>query len=223
MRVVVSLVSLAVLGLAITLGGSLAALAEKPPQPPAPKFTPPPKVEPSIKNQPRPKVEPIRKEEPRPLEKPQPVSPAKEPASQPRTNRTPTTTTDPGKRDPHHISYSVDGYRVLFFGKSNRGTKTRAWLYLYSKQNKTGVGGAIGFYEPEDLENMQDYVDALDRPQGHMPIAELPAVLSMLQNSTHPVRVFYTGGSWKTTFLQSGEKPLTLEEVEMFLDTSGID
>lgn len=126
-------------------------------------------------------------------------------------------------KDKDFVQYTVESYRITHFGKGKGRPDLGAWLILYSKENTTGVAGAIGFYTPDGLKAAADYLDADNRPQGAMPISQRPAVLSMMQNSKQPVYLYWSGGPWQTTFLDSGTKPLTRTELEGILKarTSG--
>ena len=89
-----------------------------------------------------------------------------------------------------YVVNRVDHYRVRHHGTSAYGPQDlKAWLSLYGSGHVTGVVGAIGFYRPEALESRQDWIDPLGRPQGHMPIDELPELPSVVATMVNPSNV----------------------------------
>jgi hypothetical protein len=114
-----------------------------------------------------------------------------------------------------YVVNRVDHYRVRHHGTSAHGPQgPKAWVCLYGSGHATGVVGTIGFYGPEALEGRQDWLDPLGRPQGHMPIDELPAVLDLLRNE-RPVFVHWSE-SWRQTWLDTRDEPARDAEVVGF-------
>ncbi len=105
----------------------------------------------------------------------------------------------------------VDRYRIRYYGKSASGPKDlKAWLYLYGSGHKSGVVGTIGFYPTDVLETKQDQLDGLNRPQGHMCITEIGAVMDMLRNEK-PIYIHWSE-SWKQVWLDTSSEPVGEEE-----------
>ena len=106
-----------------------------------------------------------------------------------------------------YVVNRLDHYRVRHHGTSAYGPQDlKAWLSLYGSGHVTGVVGTIGFYRPEALESRQDWIDPLGRPQGHMPIEELAAVLDMLRNE-RPVYLHWSE-AWRQTWLDTRAEPV---------------
>lgn len=111
-----------------------------------------------------------------------------------------------------YVVNRVDHYRVRHYGTSAFGPQDlKGWLCLYGSGHVTGVVGTIGFYRPEALEARQDWIDPLGRPQGHMPITELAAVLDMLRNE-RPVYLHWSE-AWRQTWLDTRAEPVREAEV----------
>ena len=113
-----------------------------------------------------------------------------------------------------YIVYKVDTFKVRFYGNSKDAPENlRAWIYLYGKQNPTGVVGTIAFYPDALLATKSDRVDGLGRPQGNMASSELTSVLDMLRNGKD-VYVHWSH-LWKQTWLDSSDDKMTDDESKM--------
>ncbi len=113
-----------------------------------------------------------------------------------------------------NLSYNVIAYRVHFYGRSQMTSdkyKKAAIFFIGNEEPPIGpVVARISFYSSDIAESKQDSVDARGRPEGHMAIDEINAILDMLRYEK-PIRVFWDDAA-KRLSLETGQEPVGEQE-----------
>ncbi|HEY7543318.1 MAG TPA: hypothetical protein VID27_00460 [Blastocatellia bacterium] len=113
-----------------------------------------------------------------------------------------------------NLSFNVIAYRVHFYGHSQMTTdkdKKAAIFFIGNEEPPAGpVVARVYFYSQEALDAKQDALDARGRPEGHMAIDEIEAILDMLRYEK-PIRVFWDDAA-KRLSLETGQEPVGEQE-----------
>lgn len=113
-----------------------------------------------------------------------------------------------------NLSYNVIAYRVHFYGRSQMTSdkdRKAAIFFIGNEEPPAGpVVARIYFYSSEIADSKQDSLDSKGRPEGHMVIDEIEAVLDMLRYEK-PIRVFWDDAA-KRLSLETGHEPVGEQE-----------
>ncbi|MEW6211243.1 MAG: hypothetical protein AB1631_22950 [Acidobacteriota bacterium] len=113
-----------------------------------------------------------------------------------------------------NLSFNVIAYRVHFYGRSQMTSdrdKKAAIFFISSQEPPIGpVVARIYFYSSDVAESKQDSLDAHGRPEGHMAIDEITAILDLLRFEK-PIRVFWDDAA-KRLSIETGPEPVGEQE-----------
>jgi hypothetical protein len=113
-----------------------------------------------------------------------------------------------------NLSYNVIAYRVHFYGRSQMASdrdRKAAIFFIGNEEPPTGpVVARIYFYSSDIAELKQDSLDAHGRPEGHIAIDEIAAMLDLLRFEK-PIRVFWDDTA-KRLSVETGPEPVGEQE-----------
>lgn len=114
------------------------------------------------------------------------------------------------------VSNQVAAYRVHFYGQSelagpdDKDKKADIFLICTEPQQRGPLVGTLSFYSPEVAASRQDGLDSAGRPQAHLSITEINAVLEVLRHE-RPLAVMWDEAR-KLVWLATGPEPVGEEE-----------
>ena len=112
------------------------------------------------------------------------------------------------------VNYEVLDYKIRFYGRtqSSETKDRRAELLLGGKGGETtgSLIARIFFWPSEIAEEKQDRLDADGRPEGHMAVTEVGAVIDMLRYEK-PIYLVWDVRT-NRVLLQTGQEPVGEEE-----------
>jgi hypothetical protein len=113
-----------------------------------------------------------------------------------------------------NLSFNVIAYRVHFYGRSQLTTdrdKKAALFFIGNEEPPLGpVVARIYFYSAEIADAKQDRLDSKGRPESHMSISEIGAIIEMLRYEK-PIRVFWDDTAHRLS-LETGPEPVGEQE-----------
>ena len=110
----------------------------------------------------------------------------------------------------------VAAYRVHFYGHSeaagadDKDKKADIFLICTEPQQLGPLVGTLSFYSPEVAAGRQDRLDDAGRPQGHLSITELGAVVDVLRHE-RPLAVMWDD-TRQLVWLATSPEPVGEEE-----------